>query len=182
MTYAWWNPIVWLAFFGMVALLGLSLARFRRQYGPLVDRSLWEASSPTPMSDAPDAQTRQCRPMATHADSSPTGALADEPLVSQPSPARCAESSERRCWKKSVRDRQTKADRQAIPSIDGQHGHGQVDELRFGKLTAGFLVNLVRYVTRLDVGDRLSPPQARSFTGSKPRCFFPGRQSRQSIL
>ena len=66
-----------------------------------------------------------------------------------------------------------KADRQSVPSVNGDNCQGQINQFCFAETAASSLVNLIRYMLLVDQRDRLRPGERCSFALGEERCLLP---------
>lgn len=73
-------------------------------------------------------------------------------------------------------------DRQAVPAIDRDDGHGQIGQLLRAELAARGFIGLVGDMIMAQQSDGFGPGEGRAFARGKERRLFPDRDRVETLL
>jgi len=73
-------------------------------------------------------------------------------------------------------------DIEAVPEVDGRDGGREHLDFFLGKLSAHLLIDLVRYVPVVEIGDGLGPGQRGALPVVLKGCFPPGVQAVDALF
>jgi hypothetical protein len=76
----------------------------------------------------------------------------------------------------------TEGNVQAVPAVNGDDGHGQVNQFFFREVFASHFVNFIRNVVLADLGHRFGPGQCRPLAVSKERRISPNGDGVKPLL
>ena len=87
------------------------------------------------------------------------------------------------CARRGIRSwNGAKADRQPVPSIDGDDGQGQVHQFLFAEVLSDRLVQCIRHPALADPSHGFRPCERRTFALREERRFFPHINGIQPLL